>query len=557
MPPMGLRSGCEIGPSLDIPCRTMAARDVLQLSPLVLASLIPSILVVANIFVSEGAPFRVPSFVTALTAGLSGVAVMLQAVISLLGYPAGDARIYGLVQLDLVSSAMLVLVSTLAVVVVRYSRTYLAGERGLDRYARSLLAIIASVTAVVISNHLGFLLAGWIATGIFLHQLLSFYPTRRQAVIVAHKAFLLGRVADLCFVGSLAVMSTELGSLRIDALNASAARLSGALAPGLQLATVLLVLGVLLKTAQLPFHGWLLQVMEAPTPVSALLHAGVVNIGGFVMVRLSPLMAHAPLAQDVLLGVGLVTALVGSLVMMTRMSIKLVLAWSTIAQMGFMLVQCGLGAWHLALLHLLAHSFYKAHAFLTSGSVVGTWRGASLLHSRKPLWATAVAVALLCSAAGPFYAAFTLTSLHASPPLRSLALALVLSFVPMIAKGVAGGFSPFGRAVLLAVGATAAYFAGHAIFESLLPSMEPGPALSLRWSIVLAGLVALFVAQTVLQAAPNGWLARFVQPYLHSGLYLDDWFTRVTFRLWPPRLDRPAELTPSTTIRPPRGPRTF
>src|SRR5579871_4624072 len=175
----------------------MAPRDVLQLSPLVLAALIPSILVLANLFVSEEAPFRVPAFVTALTAGLSGVAVILQAVVSLLGLPAGDSRIYGLVQLDLVSSAMLVLVSTLAVVVVRYSRTYLAGEGGLDRYARSLLATIASVTLLVVSNNLGFLIAGWFGAGVFLHQLLLFYRTRRQAVVVAHKVFLLGRVADL------------------------------------------------------------------------------------------------------------------------------------------------------------------------------------------------------------------------------------------------------------------------------------------------------------------------------------------------------------------------
>ena len=535
----------------------MAARDVLQLSPLVLAALIPSILVIANVFVSEHSPFRVPSFVTSLTAGLSGLAVALQAVVSVLGYPAGASRFYGLVQLDLVSSAMLVLVCTLAVVVVRYSRTYLVGENGLDRYARSLLSTIASVTVLVISNHLGFLIAGWVGAGIFLHQLLIFYRTRRQAVIVAHKKFLLGRVADLCFVGSLAVISTEVGTLRIDALNALAARTTGALSPPLQLATVLLVLGVLLKTAQLPFHGWMLQVMEAPTPVSALLHAGVVNIGGFVMIRLSPLMAHASLAQDILLGVGLGTALLGSLVMMTRMSIKLVLAWSTIAQMGFMLVQCGLGVWHLALLHLLAHSFYKAHSFLTSGSVVETWRSNSIVHARKSLWSVAFAVALMGVVAAAIYLGFTRFSLHPEAPLRSLALALGLSFVPMIAKAVGGGLRALGRALLFTMGATVAYFAGHAIFEGLIPSMEPSPGLTLRWWIVVAGLGALFLAQTILQAAPNGLLARLLQPYIHSGLYLDDWFTRLTFRLWPPQLDRAAGFTPSTSARPNRESRIF
>ncbi len=516
----------------------MGTHEILQLAPLVLACLVPSILVIASIFVSERSPFGVASFASSLAAGLSGVAVLLQAVVMLLGYTAGESRLYRLVQLDLVSSAMLILVTTLAVVVVRYSRTYLAGERGLDRYARSMLMTIASVTILVISNHLASLIAGWIATGVVLHQLLIFYRRRRQAIIVAHKKFLLGRVADLCFVGSLAVISTEAGTLRIDALNAYAEQLDGPLSPPLQLATVLLVFGVLLKTAQLPFHGWMLQVMEAPTPVSALLHAGVVNIGGFVMIRLSPIMAHATIAQDMLLGVGLVTALLGSLVMMTRMSIKLVLAWSTIAQMGFMLVQCGLGVWHLALLHLLAHSFYKAHCFLTSGNVVETWRGASLVRPRKSLLATAISISLMGTVAAALWEASTRAAIHVSAPLRTLTLALILSFVPMIAKAMAAGVRAFARAVLFTLGATVAYYAGHAAFENLLPTMEPGPALELRWWIVLVGLVVLFLMQTVLQASPNGWFARLLQPFLQGGLYLDDWFTRVTFRLWPPQLER-------------------
>ena len=535
----------------------VTAREVLQLTPLVLAALVPSVLAISTVFVTERAPFRVPAFVTALVTGLAGLAVALQAVVSLLAFPPIESRIDSLVQLDLPSSVMLVLVSTLAVVVVRYSRTYLAGESGLDRYARSLLATIASVTMLVISNHLGSLIAGWIAAGVFLHQLLVFYRTRRQAVIVAHKKFLLGRVADLCFVGSLALLSAEVGTLRVDLLNDYAARTSDVLSPPIQLAALLLVFGVLLKTAQLPFHGWILQVMEAPTPVSALLHAGVVNIGGFVMIRLSPLMARAPVAEDVLLGVGLVTALVGSLVMMTRMSIKLALAWSTIAQMGFMLVQCGLGAWDLALLHLLAHSFYKAHAFLTSGTAVETWRGSSLVRSEKSPWSTAMTLVFMGTVAAALHAQSIRASWDVPASLRALVLALLLSFVPMLAKAAAAGARALGRVILFTLGATAAYFAGHAAFGTLLPALEEDPGVALRWWVVLGGLVLLFFAQTVLQASPNGWLARFLQPYLHSGLYLDDWFTRVTFRLWPPQLDRPAAIRPSTASRSSRESRVF
>src|SRR5262249_53480596 len=219
--------------------------------------------------------------------------------------------------------------------VVRFSRTYLAREGGLERYVRSLLLTLASVTLLVISNHLGVVIAAWLATGIGLHQLLTFYRTRRQAVIVAHKEFLLSRLADLFFFASVYLIESDVGTLHIDVLN-DFANTKGTLSPGLHLATTLLVVGVLLKSAQLPFHGWMQQVMEAPTPVSGLLHAGIVNIGGFVMIRLAPLMAHAPLAQWMLVVVGLLTAIAGSLVMTTRVTAKIILAWSTVAQMGFM-----------------------------------------------------------------------------------------------------------------------------------------------------------------------------------------------------------------------------
>ena len=536
----------------------MGAQDLLPLLPLLLALLVPTSLFLAALLVARRAPFVTASLVTFVAAGLSVSAVAIHGLLSLLGYgprgPRLGSTVYDQVRLDLVSSAMLLLVCALGIIVVRYSRTYLAGESGLERYVRSLLLTIASVTLLVISNHFAVLVAAWITTELFLHQLLTFYRTRRQAIIVAHKKFLLNRVADMCFFAALALVATEVGSLRIDEVNAFAQK-SAALSPPLHLATVLLVCGVVLKTAQIPFHGWMLEVMEAPTPVSALLHAGVVNIGGFVMIRMSPLMAHATIAQGMLVAVGLFTAIVGSLVMTTRVTIKVSLAWSTIAQMGFMLVQCGLGVWHLALLHLLAHSFYKAHAFLTSGSVVETWRGASLVRrARSSLAYMAAGAALLSVAAVPFYAAYVLSPVRAAPAHGPLALALLLSFVPMIGRGLAAGRRAFGRAALFTAGATAAYFAGHGIFDALAPavtpSIEEAPASPLAWSIVAVALVTLFVAQTILLTRPTGGLARAIQPHLLRGLYMDDWFTRMTFRVWPPRLEGPSAQTPSARTRP-------
>jgi NAD(P)H-quinone oxidoreductase subunit 5 len=282
----------------------------------------------------------------------------------------------------------------------------------------------------------------------------------------------------------------------------------------------------------------MLQVMEAPTPVSALLHAGVVNMGGFVMIRLAPLMTHAGIAQHILIGVGLLSTIVASLVMTTRAAIKSSLAWSTIGQMGFMLVQCGLGAWHLALMHILAHSLYKAHTFLSSGSLVRQWRGAHLIDSPRPLaWHLMFGAVIVSLAVAPFYIATTLPTGHVSPAVVSLAFVLGLSFAPMTGRALASGRRAFGLAALLTVGASASYFAWHLLFETIAPAMNATPLTSaLEWQIVVAGLIVLFVAQSIMQTNPNGRFANWIQPHLDSGLYIDDWFTRVTFRLWPPAL---------------------
>ena len=528
----------------------MLARELLR-AALILASLVPASLVVAALFVSRRSPFGAALRVTSLTVKLSVAAVALRCLSALFSWIHVSADgstigslMRGLVQLDVVSSPMLLLVCTLALVVVRFSRTYLAAEAGLERYARSLLLTLASVTLLVISNHLGVVIAAWLATGIGLHQLLTFYRTRRQAVIVAHKEFLLSRLADLFFFASVYLIDSEVGSLHIDVVNDFVAARGAT--PGLHLATTLLVIGVLLKSAQLPFHGWMQQVMEAPTPVSALLHAGIVNIGGFVMIRLAPLMAHAPLAQWMLLTVGLATAIVGSLVMTTRVSAKVILAWSTVGQMGFMLVQCGLGVWHLALLHLLAHSCYKAHCFLSTGSAVDNWRATHLVRPSRPsLLFSLAGVVVLAIAATPFYLLFThtrLQALHASPSLGPLALALGLSFVPTIARALAAGWRPLALAAAFTAFATALYFALHIVFAGIAPAIGEAES-PFKWKVVTVGLVVLFVAQTLFQTNPRGRLARFLLPHLSSGLYIDEWFTRLTFRVWPPRLDRAAVVS--------------
>jgi NAD(P)H-quinone oxidoreductase subunit 5 len=206
--------------------------------------------------------------------------------------------------------------------------------------------------------------------------------------------------------------------------------------------------------------------------------------------------------------------------------------------MGFMLVQCGLGAWHLALMHVLAHSLYKAHTFLSSGSIVRQWRAAHLVHSPKALlWQLMFGAFLVSLAVAPFYLATTLPVEHVSPSIGPLALVLALSFAPMTGRAIAAGRRAFMLTVLLTLGATASYFGWHILFELIAPWMNATPLTStLQWQIVAGGLVILFIAQSIMQTSPNGRFSNWIQPHLDSGLYIDDWFTRVTFRLWPPAL---------------------
>ncbi len=448
---------------------------------------------------------------------------------------------------DFLTSVMLVLVSFIGWVIVGYSRSYLGGQRGQPRYVRSLMLTLAAVTLLVMTNNLLVLVLAWIGTSLALHALLTFFDERPQALIAAHKKFIASRVADLAMLGAIALVGTQLGTLEIDQALAAAQALP-ALPGALQAAAVLFVIGALVKCAQLPVHGWLIQVMEAPTPVSALLHAGVVNLGGFVLIRLGSLVGDVPLAQALLVVVGGITAVVAAATMMTRISIKVSLAWSTCAQMGFMLMQCGLGLYELALLHIVAHSLYKAHAFLTSGTAVETHRLQQMTPALPPLsgfaWFASALVGVGIVAAAAL--AWGIRPADA-PALWAVTAVLALAVVPLLAGPV---LRAGGAWVLAGIGASfavaLAYFGLHLAFKVWLGAPEaPAAAGLVGW--VIACFVLLFAVQGAVRARPQGAVARRLYPWLFAGLYLDELFTRLTFRLWPARLPaRPA--TPQTLL---------
>ena len=272
------------------------------------------------------------------------------------------------VRLDAVSAMMLLLVSFVGWVVVRFAGTYLDGEARQGRFMAWLCATLASVMLLVAAGNLVLLTAAWIAIGLGLTRLLLFYPDRPAARRAARKQRVFARLGDAVMVVAALVLATAYGTTDIGTIIAAArAGGGGDAAP---VAALLLAVAALFKSAQFPTHSWLTEVMEAPTPVSALLHAGVINAGGFLLIRFADVMLLSPAALAGLVMVGGFTALFAGMVMLTQPAVKTSLAWSTIAQMGFMIMQCGLALFPLALLHIVAHSLYKAHAFLSSGGAV-------------------------------------------------------------------------------------------------------------------------------------------------------------------------------------------
>ena len=432
---------------------------------------------------------------------------------------------------------MALLIAFLGWVIGAYSRRYLRGETGQLRFSLAYLATLAAVSAVAVSNNLGVLIAAWAASSVGLHHLLTFYRERPAAIIVAHKKFLASRLAEVLLVSAAILLYREWGTLEIAAITAHA-QAGVTLPPLAGAAAVLISAAVLIKCAQLPLHGWLIQVMEAPTPVSALLHAGVVNLGGYVLIRLAPLIAASTAAQTLLVIFGGLTAVLAGLVMLTRITIKVRLAWSTCSQMGFMVLECGLGLYDLALLHLVAHALYKAYAFLTAGEAVREGLARRLITPAVsdttfqmpwgPLLALPIAWVLAAGSAVLWHQAFGL------PQVPWIATALLACGLATLLWTRAGGSLINGRGVLALVAGAQLYIGWHWVMTEALGVATFPPDFILAYMSLLL-FVALYVAQIALSIRRPAAAASPFYDWIYAGLYLDERITRLTFSLWPVR----------------------
>jgi NAD(P)H-quinone oxidoreductase subunit 5 len=428
------------------------------------------------------------------------------------------------VRLDVISATMLLLVTFIGWIVVRFSITYLDGEARQGAFMGWLCTTLAMVALLVTAGNLVQLVAAWVATSLSLHRLLLFYPDRPAAQRAAKKKFVTARASDAALIIAASLLVGAYGTPDVAKILAAARIGEGG---GLAIAAAgFLAIAALLKSAQFPLHGWLTEVMEAPTPVSALLHAGVINAGGFVLIRFADVMLLAPGVLAALVMMGGFTALFGGLVMLTQSAVKTSLAWSTVAQMGFMIMQCGLALFPLALLHIVAHSLYKAHSFLASGGAVER-----IAAARRP---GPVAIPSMKAVGRAFLVALAIYGAvgwafdfqHKSPQAIALGAILIFGVAYLLAQGLADA-APRAltrRMAAYAVAASVGYFALHALaFRLTAKTMplvpSPGP---LEWALIILAVTSFGIV-AVAQAMFPLWAyhpaAAGLRVHLSNGLY--------------------------------------
>jgi len=427
------------------------------------------------------------------------------------------------------------LIAFLGWIIGDFSQRQLQGEPGQTRFVMAYLLTLGAVDAVVQSRNLALLILAWAASSAALHHLLTFYRDRPAARIAAHKKFLVSRLAEGCLVVAAVLLYQRWGTLALGQIDARAAA-SASLPPAAGAAATLIAIAVLLKSAQLPLHGWLMQVMEAPTPVSALLHAGVVNLGGYVLIRFAPLIDASPSARTLLVLCGSLTAVLAGLVTLTRITIKVRLAWSTCSQMGLMVLECGLGLHELALLHLLAHALYKAHGFLTSGGAVRSQRADLFRDGGDPLprgasW-LAPLLALPVTALAIMGSAALWQRFLGLPPLPVIAPWLLACGLATLLWQDGRHFAGSVRGMLAIGAGTQLYLGAHWLLDRCvgIPASTGSPLLA-TWTVAM--ILALYMAQVLLFRRPRSTRTGRWYDWAYAGFYLDERFTRLTFRLWP------------------------
>jgi NADH-quinone oxidoreductase subunit L len=347
-----------------------------------LAWLIPALpavafLVIAACFVNRRAKWAPWTLIIALGGSLAFSLAALAAVLNKAGGVAavswvavGQLEINVGTLIDPLSAAMLAVVSLVSLLIQIYSIGYMADDPGYGPYFAYMALFSASMLGLVISSSLLQMYLFWELVGLCSYLLIGFWYRKPEAASAAKKAFVVTRFGDVGFLIAIIWLSTKAGTFDFVALEAMIK--TGALAgAGLTWIALLIFSGAVGKSAQFPLHVWLPDAMEGPTPVSALIHAAtMVAAGVYLVARTYPIFEVAPYALDVVAIIGGITAFLAASIAIAQDDIKRVLAYSTISQLGYMMLALGVGGYYGGVFHLVTHAFFKALLFLCAGSVI-------------------------------------------------------------------------------------------------------------------------------------------------------------------------------------------
>lgn len=279
---------------------------------------------------------------------------------------------------DMLSLVMVAMVSVVSMLIHVYSVGYMAHDKTMPRFFAYMSLFTFAMLMLVTANNLLQLFFGWEGVGLVSYLLIGYWYEKPAANAAAIKAFIVNRIGDLGFAVGIALTYYVFGTISFAGIFASAAahagdhyHLFGTAFPVLEIVAILLFIGAMGKSAQIFLHTWLADAMEGPTPISALIHAAtMVAAGVFMIVRMSPVIDQAPVAMEFITIIGATTALFAGTVGCVQNDIKRIIAYSTCSQLGYMFLAAGVGAYPVAIFHLIDHAFFKALLFLAAGSVI-------------------------------------------------------------------------------------------------------------------------------------------------------------------------------------------
>src|SRR5256885_2540570 len=301
-------------------------------------------------------------------------------------WQSGDFNVPFNLYLDALSTLMILVITGVGFLIHVYSIGYMREDAGFSRFFAYMNLFVFSMLLLVLSGNLVWLIIGWAMVGLSSYLLIGFWFERRSAVLAARKAFVMNTIGDVGMVFAAFLIFLNLRVLDFQGLFSRVHQLpKGGVA--ITAICVLLLVGAVAKSAQLPLHTWLPDAMEGPTPVSALIHAAtMVTAGVYLVARMHPIYDIATYAHGAVAIVGAVTALFAATIAIVQVDIKRVLAYSTMSQIGYMFLAVGIGAYSAGLFHLLSHAFFKALLFMAAGNVIHAMHDEQDMRKYGGLW---------------------------------------------------------------------------------------------------------------------------------------------------------------------------